>query len=332
MSERFDIVVVGAGNAGIPAAIEAGARGARVLLVEKDVRIGGTPALHRRPHVRRGHEDPGPPRHRGLASSAHLADIERITHGTHRAGPRRARRHARRRRPIDWLDEHGFRFDAATPRIVHGHEPYSVPRSYYGPDGGLSILETLKPLLAGAGRRRARSRSGPTPPSSGCSPTHDDPLTLRGVLVLHRGVDVEVEADCGDPRHRRVRERQGAVRGARGRAAGLGRAPDRDRRRPDHGARTRRRAAGRRGQVPARVRRPAPPDDARPRAVGGPPDRRDRGTAAVGDLRRPRRAALGAPRTSRRSTRRNARSPSCPTSRSSSCSTTSPSTSRCRWS
>ncbi|WP_375046171.1 FAD-binding protein [Actinomadura sp. NTSP31] len=39
---RYDLVVVGVGTGGIPCAVEAAARGARVLPVEKDFRIGGT--------------------------------------------------------------------------------------------------------------------------------------------------------------------------------------------------------------------------------------------------------------------------------------------------
>ena len=42
INEDWDVIVVGAGTAGIPTAIFAGQRGARVLLVEADSRIGGT--------------------------------------------------------------------------------------------------------------------------------------------------------------------------------------------------------------------------------------------------------------------------------------------------
>ena len=41
-SEQFDLIVLGAGTAGIPAAIFAAQRGARVLVVEKATRLGGT--------------------------------------------------------------------------------------------------------------------------------------------------------------------------------------------------------------------------------------------------------------------------------------------------
>ena len=41
-STQYDVVIVGAGTAGIPCAIEAANAGASVLLIEKHHRIGGT--------------------------------------------------------------------------------------------------------------------------------------------------------------------------------------------------------------------------------------------------------------------------------------------------
>ena len=38
----FDVIVVGAGTAGLPSAISAAVGGARVLLIDKAERIGGT--------------------------------------------------------------------------------------------------------------------------------------------------------------------------------------------------------------------------------------------------------------------------------------------------
>ena len=42
MSDQWDVIVVGAGSAGLPAAIRAAERGARVLQVEADGKVGGT--------------------------------------------------------------------------------------------------------------------------------------------------------------------------------------------------------------------------------------------------------------------------------------------------
>jgi succinate dehydrogenase/fumarate reductase flavoprotein subunit len=83
----------------------------------------------------------------------HLADIHRISRGTARADlVRRAVEHAPA--VVDWLAAHGFEFDPSTPRIVYGHEPYSVPRTHIGRDGGMSILAALAPLLEEALRTR----------------------------------------------------------------------------------------------------------------------------------------------------------------------------------
>lgn len=144
-AQRYDLVIVGAGTGGIPCAAEAAANGARVLLVEKDSRIGGTL------HTTGGHMSAAGTRRqreRGIADSveAHLADIERISGGTARADLVEP---AARNAPetIDWLDDLGFEFAPETPRLVYGHEPYGVPRTYYGKDGGLSILAVLRRLL-----------------------------------------------------------------------------------------------------------------------------------------------------------------------------------------
>lgn len=136
--EAFDVVVIGGGTAGIPCALAAGSHGVRVLLVEKDRRLGGTL------HISGGHlAAAGTHRQteRGIEDSVeqHLADISRISGGTARQDlVRIAVDHAAE--TVDWLDDRGFDFDPQTPRIIYGHEPYSVARTYYGRDEAMSIL------------------------------------------------------------------------------------------------------------------------------------------------------------------------------------------------
>lgn len=143
---HFDLIVVGAGTAGLPCAIEAAAAGARVLLIEKDRVIGGTL------HVSGGHMSAAGARRqkdRGIADSvdAHFADIQRISgHTAHRHDLIRL---AIENAPamVDWLEDNGFDFAPETPRIVYGHEPYSAPRTYYGRDEARSTLALFERLL-----------------------------------------------------------------------------------------------------------------------------------------------------------------------------------------
>ena len=146
-SHRYDVVVVGAGPAGIAVALEASRR-ARVLLLEKDSRVGG--ALH----SSGGHLSAAGTRRQAAVGidddcNRHFADVMRISRGTCRTDlVRRAVDLAPG--TLDWLDDHGFDHAPETPRIVHGHEPYTVPRTHIGRDGGLSVLSVLRPLLDAA--------------------------------------------------------------------------------------------------------------------------------------------------------------------------------------
>lgn len=138
---EYDIIVVGAGTAGLPCAIFGARAGARVLLIEKESEIGGTL------HVTGGHMSAAGTRRqkeRGITDTrqAHLADIQRISNGTVREDlVRLALSHSSWL--IDWLEDEGFEFAPETPRLVYGHEPYSTPRTYYGVDEGRSVLKVL---------------------------------------------------------------------------------------------------------------------------------------------------------------------------------------------
>src|SRR4051794_40766172 len=81
--EAVNLVVVGAGAAGLACALHACRAGARVLLVEKDSRIGGTL------HLSGGHLAAGGTARqaeRGIEDSpaAHRQDVQRISRGTAR--------------------------------------------------------------------------------------------------------------------------------------------------------------------------------------------------------------------------------------------------------
>jgi fumarate reductase flavoprotein subunit len=145
MDEKlWDIIVLGAGTAGLPCAVAAAERGARVVVVEKTGDIGGTL------HVTGGHLSAGGARRqraRGIADSPdlHYDDVMRICR--HTADPEIVRLAVDEApKTIDWLEDLGFEFEPQTPVVMYGHEPYRQPRTYWGVENGKSVLKVLRPL------------------------------------------------------------------------------------------------------------------------------------------------------------------------------------------
>lgn len=140
---KFDIIIVGAGTAGMMCAIFAAQRGKRVLVLEKSDHIGGSM------HWSGGHMSAGGTKLQkrlGIEDSPdmHFEDIVRINNKT---GDLNLIRKAVDLAPdtIDWLDDHGFEFDPICPRIVYGHVPYETARTHYGVDNAKTTLKTMLP-------------------------------------------------------------------------------------------------------------------------------------------------------------------------------------------
>ncbi|MCS7475701.1 FAD-dependent oxidoreductase [Umezawaea endophytica] len=140
-----DLLVVGAGTAGLPTAIEAARHGLRVTVVEQADQAGGTlwrswaqmSAGGTALQLSRGiHDTP----------ELHYDDVMRISKRTADTTlVRLAVEHAPE--AVDWLMSAGFDMDPDAPAILYFHEPYSVPRTYWGRNGGRSVLEVLLPRL-----------------------------------------------------------------------------------------------------------------------------------------------------------------------------------------
>ncbi len=137
----YDLIVVGAGTAGMPAAIFAAKRGAKVLVIERTNVLGGTldraqgqlSAAGTRLQKSKGIED---------SAEAHFADCLRINAET--ADPaltRLATTHAAE--TIDWLTDIGYVISDNYPTLG-GHEPYMTKRCYNGPDGARGILKAMQ--------------------------------------------------------------------------------------------------------------------------------------------------------------------------------------------
>lgn len=144
MSQKHDIVIIGAGTAGMACAIEAAQRGASVAIIEKDDKIGGAM------HWSGGHMSAGGTQlqtRKGIKDSIqdHYDDIIRINHGS---GDLELIRKAVEEAPhtLNWLDDLQFPWAPECPRIIYGHVPYTKARTQYGENKAISIFETIKPL------------------------------------------------------------------------------------------------------------------------------------------------------------------------------------------
>jgi fumarate reductase flavoprotein subunit len=143
--ESWDLIVVGGGTAGLPTALFAAQRGARVLIVEASGVLGGTlpstlgmiSAAGSQLQRSKGIED---------TPQAHFEDIMRISGGT--ADPVIMRLAVTQAAPtFDWLMDHGFEVAPGLPVTGTVHQPYSRPRYAWSPEGGAAILRVLNEQL-----------------------------------------------------------------------------------------------------------------------------------------------------------------------------------------
>lgn len=143
--EGFDVVVVGAGTAGLPTTLSALGHGLRVLVLEKEDRIGGTlwitgasySAAGTRLQKQKGIED---------SPEAHFEDANAIGHGyADQDLLRLATDHAAA--GVNWLEELGADF-GDSPRLGPEHELYGVARTHYQTPVH-SMTDVPHPLSAG---------------------------------------------------------------------------------------------------------------------------------------------------------------------------------------
>lgn len=141
----WDVIVVGAGTAGMPTAIFAAQRGAKVVLVEQDSKVGGTlwysggqmAATGTRLHKERGIDD---------SPQEFLDDMRRICHDTFNEPMFRI--HAENSGDtIDWLLDLNYNVDPECPGVLMVHEPYFTKRSFWSPDEGRGLINCIEPAL-----------------------------------------------------------------------------------------------------------------------------------------------------------------------------------------
>lgn len=147
--QPWDLIVVGGGNSGLPAAIFAAQRGARVLIIEAAGTVGGTLFMSSGQMSAAGTKLQ---KQKGIEDSAqlHYDDIMRISKKT--ANPGLAKLAVfNAADTFDWLMDNGFDVHEDHPQTGTTHEPYSRARYAWGKKGGISILNVLnaqlKPLV-----------------------------------------------------------------------------------------------------------------------------------------------------------------------------------------
>ncbi len=148
---EFDVIVIGGGNAGLPAAIFAAQRGARVLIVEAAAQLGGSLS-----YSGGRMSAAGTKLQKSLGIDDHpdifFEDVMRLSDGT--ANPDLLRLTVDSCAPaFDWLMDNGFEVAEGTP-VIRGmtHEGQTRARYVWSDKGAVGILEVcervMNPLIA----------------------------------------------------------------------------------------------------------------------------------------------------------------------------------------
>ncbi|MFK7958318.1 MAG: FAD-dependent oxidoreductase [Lysobacterales bacterium] len=144
-TQPWDVIIVGAGNCGMAAAVFAAKRSQRVLLLDAATEVGGTllvgygqiSAAGTRLQAEKGIED---------SAQRHFDEAVRISGGT--IDPVLAKLAIfNAGETFDWMMDRGYEVLPECPSIESAHEPYDVARYYWGANRGLDILRVLDNAL-----------------------------------------------------------------------------------------------------------------------------------------------------------------------------------------
>jgi fumarate reductase flavoprotein subunit len=143
--QQWDVIVVGGGTAGMPVAIFAAERGARVLVIDKAPILGGTLDRSTGQIAAAGSVFQ---KKKGIADSpdAHYDDIMRINGKT--SDPLLCRMLVDNAADtINWLADNGFEALPEHPVTGGAHEHFTTARYLWGDGGGQAIFATMEPLF-----------------------------------------------------------------------------------------------------------------------------------------------------------------------------------------
>ena len=143
--ERWDLIVVGGGTAGLPTALFATQRGARVLVIDKAPLLGGTLDRTSGQMAAAGTVFQ---KARGITDTPddHYDDIMRINNNS--SDPVLTRLLVDNAADsLNWLAANGFTVHDDHPVTGRGHEHFRIPRYQWGMENGVSIYKVMDPLL-----------------------------------------------------------------------------------------------------------------------------------------------------------------------------------------
>ncbi len=145
MTVQWDVVIVGAGAAGIPAAIKASERGAKVLVVDVADKVGGTLHLSSGSVSAAGS---ALQKSQGIEDTPekHFQESIQINHGTGDFDKLKLWQE-NAADTLDWIMSIGLEYPEGQPVAAAGHEPYETARIATPVDGGRSYIAVLEPAL-----------------------------------------------------------------------------------------------------------------------------------------------------------------------------------------
>ncbi len=145
MTTIWDVIIVGAGTAGLPAAIQASQRGAKVLVVEGSDRIGGTLHFSAGSFSAAG---TSLQRSKKITDSPeqHFKESLRINHGTGNHTLMRLWQD-NAAEAFEWLMSIGMKYPETVPVAIAGHEPYDIARICTPSNQGVGYIDVLKPAF-----------------------------------------------------------------------------------------------------------------------------------------------------------------------------------------
>ena len=144
-ASEIDLLIVGAGNAGMPAAIQAADLGGRVMLVDKNSFTGGMlnisgghiSAANSKLQISKGIEDSPAAHYRdAIRMGKYANNSELLKVAVDNAGAM-----------VDWLEDIGVEFTPESPFFEDDHDHYSAKRTYMGPEYARSLLHPLRAEL-----------------------------------------------------------------------------------------------------------------------------------------------------------------------------------------